>query len=92
MENLTIPDRIMAAFVSARSNTGILTITLPLIADTRPCCIVISAPDGAANNVTVAPRGGNTVLGGASLVISADNLVVLIAAAGATNYEGHVGT
>lgn len=90
--DFTIPDRISIAFVSVRSNTAPVTIGLPTIQGSRPMAAVLSCPDGAANNVTISPRGGNTVFGGGSATISGDNLVILIGIPGATDWEGHVGT
>jgi len=90
--NITIPDGVRIGFVSVRSNTGVVTVTLPSIAGSQACALVLSCPDGAANNVTIAPRAGNTVLTGGSATISGDNLVVLFAAPGTTDWQGHVGT
>lgn len=89
---VTIPDGVRIGFLSVRSNTAPVTVTLPAIASSISCALVLSCPDGAANAVTVAARAGNTVLGGASASIAADNLVVLIGLPGTTNWEGHVGT
>ncbi len=90
---LTIPEGIRYAFVSCRSANTAYALTLPLIAGCLGgAAIVLSCPDGAANNVTVTAAAGNTVLTAATLVVSGDNLIALFATAGTTDWQGHVGT
>jgi ABC-type transport system involved in cytochrome c biogenesis permease component len=90
--DLTIPDGIRFAFVSVRSSASAVTVTLPLIAACPGAAILFSCPDGAANAVTITAAAGNTALTGASVSAAADNLIVLLAVPGTTDWQGHVGT
>ncbi len=90
---LTIPNGIRFAYVSVRSSNLPVIVTLPLIAGCLGgAAIVLSCPDGAGNNVTITAAAGNTALTGASITIAGDNLIVLLATAGTTDWQGHVGT
>ena len=90
--DVTLPDGMLIGIISVRSDVALVTVTLPAIVSTQGCGVVLSCPDGGANNVTIATPGADTIFGGAALTVAADNLIVLIAVPGTTDWEGHVGT
>jgi hypothetical protein len=90
--NLTIPNGVRFGFVSVRSDTAPVTVTLPLIQGSQACGLILSCPDGAANNVTINAAATNTIFTGAGATVAGDNLVVLVGVPGATDWQGHVGT
>jgi hypothetical protein len=63
--------------------------TVPAAADTKAGVVLLNCPNGAANNVTITPRAG-TINGGGNLVVSAANIVLLIAIAGLTDWKALV--
>lgn len=91
---LTIPDGIGLAAAHVVSDGAPVTVTLPSLGaiPTAGCIIIISAPNGAANNVTVAPRAGNTILGGASSVLNGADRAIFWGIAGNTDWKGFVVT